>query len=50
MSKPMCKVKKKLRVSKKETLSLYPDARFSCQKCGRVAICKKTICKPSKTA
>jgi hypothetical protein len=50
MAKTLCERKKALKKDPKAFAKLIDDPQFFCKKCGRVANCKKYVCKPRKLA
>lgn len=48
MAKSYCKSKKFKKVSKKSSFMASLNATHECRKCGRVAECKKRLCKAMK--
>jgi len=48
MTKPLCELKKSLKGDLHAYMKLVRVPTHVCRKCGRVANCKKLLCKPLK--
>ena len=46
MAKPLCEMKKLVKTDFDQFLRYVTDPTHACRKCGRVANCKRRLCKP----